>query len=164
MNHKIVNVLHNRTITVTQAFIEYRDQAYESGNAFQSREKCDSLLLEWWVLNNTFADEPEIYSNEKTNWRYDWGLDGMRIDNKEINYSHWNISDAAMNKIMDSINKNFITHFLLYESIRPERLLEAGDVVTFKLLNFVEARDAINAMWDSNYGGKYLPKTYLKKL
>ena len=113
---------------------------------------------------NTFVDEPLIYSDEKTNWRYDWGLYDYKVDNKEINYSHWNISSAALVKITDSIDKDFLTHFLLYETIRPERLLEAGDVVTFKILNFVNSKKAINGMWNSNYGGKYLQKTYLHKL
>ena len=76
----------NRTVTVTQDFIDYRDNEIKYGNYSKKNnyKNTDYLLLEYDSIKNKLIEPPIKYKWENKAWRHDGIYDKRMKDFKHI--------------------------------------------------------------------------------
>jgi len=132
---------------------------------FKFTKDTDCLVLEEWLIKKNIVLGPLPEHLEKSGaCVYDCHIkllnstafvDFKCIDQKQ----YYNISEEKMKThpwVQEGIDKGLLTHYCFYQMIRPEdRPLREGDLVTFKLINVLNAQHVLDSLMPSQYEGKY---------
>ena len=141
----------NRTVTVTQDFIDYRDNEIKYGNYsdWNNYKNADYLLLEYDSIKNKLIEPPIKYKWENKAWRHDGIYDERMKDFKHIadEYMHRVSSQESLDRMNDSVSKGMLHEFVYYTS-EPilKRKYVVGDEITFRLLAEQDASHVLGNM------------------
>lgn len=158
--HYLNTVLDNLgSITIDQEFIDYRNTHVDKFNDYgrtqdEKVRNSDGLLFEYLLLKNRLVEKPK-------NIKHDFIISEKKIDNKMINEDANTVTipnrkeEWMKNAVMDKE----LTHFSITQwTSRPEeckgdkgRALTVGDVVKFKVLAIIPARQALKDLRSSKY-------------
>lgn len=155
MFNDIIKYISSLNIQITQDFIDYRNE-YLSKLYPESREEIkfmmdgDALLLEYILLKSNLVEKP-------SSWRYDFSIDGIKIDAKRIKSSYFNIqSSLEYSRYIESYNKKYLDYFCFFkESIEYDRPLKVGDNQKLEIISFKTVKEVIKNSRKSNYEGYY---------
>ena len=143
-------------ITIDQDFLDYRAEAVNGFNdngrdEYTKQLHCDCLLLEYTQLKLGLVEETDHIAS-------DYKFNDMLIDNKVLTGPYWNISQNKFNWHKDCVKEKLVDYFAFFrfdhEASKP---LQLGDQVSFKLIEVLEAQEALDMTSRSNYDGRYLP-------
>lgn len=153
-------------LVIDREFIELREnmktRLNQGGrNDFKFTKDVDCLILEEWLIKKNIVLGP--LSEHLTSGGacvYDCRIDSAYIDFKCIDQNqYYNISEQKMKThpwVQDGIDKGLLTHYCFYRMHRPEdRPLQENDIVTFELINVLNAQDVLDSLMPSKYEGKY---------
>ena len=143
-------------ITVDQDFLDYRAEAVKDfndngRNEYTKQLHCDCLLLEYTQIKLGLVEETDHIAS-------DYKFRDKLIDNKVILGPYWNISQNKFNWHRNCIQEDLLDYFAFFRFDQEANIpLEVGDQVSFKLIEVLEAQEALNMTSRSNYEGRYLP-------
>jgi hypothetical protein len=128
-----------------------------SRNDFKFTKDVDCLVLEEWLIkkNVVLGPLPEHLAKNGA-CVYDVRVDDAYIDFKCLDEKlNYNVSEQKMNThpwVEAGIKAGLLTHYCFYRMHRPEE----NDVVTFELINVLNAQDVVDSLMPSKYEGKFL--------
>lgn len=143
-----------KELFIDQAFIDHRDSMKDrfraSGRDDNTRlMHADCLAVEYNLLDKGLVSEP-------TSIFHDFIYEGAKVDCKIVTSKYFNVPDDKVIYYMKNIRANDLTHFAFYKwDKHPDRPLQVGDVVSFKLCEVVDAERVMNKVEVSSYGGYY---------
>jgi hypothetical protein len=133
-----------------------------SRNDFKFTKDVDCLVLEEWLIkkNVVLGPQPEHLTKNGA-CVYDVRIDDAYIDFKCLDEKlNYNVSEQKLNThpwVQEGIDNGILTHYCFYRMHRPEdRPLQENDVVTFELINVLNAQDVVDSLMPSKYEGKFL--------
>lgn len=156
--HRLLNKMVKEIgiITVDQGFLDHRAEAVKEFNDYGRDEytkqlHCDCLLLEYTQLKRGLVEETDHIAS-------DYSFNDVLIDNKVLTGPYWNISQSKFNWHKECIQKDLLHYFAFFRfDQQANKPLELGDQVSFKLIEVLEAQQALDMTSRSNYEGRYLP-------
>lgn len=161
MSESLSNIINNlNAIPVTKDFIEYRKRQWDLGYA-KAEVNIDAQLLEYYLISLGLVAKTDSIKN-------DFYFDDMYIDVKEVNNKWFNVGGKNGDKKYwwtRNISEGELTHFLFIKSDRNQNeLLSVGDVININEHATWLAKDIIDQLQKSHYGGYYMdPKLIFKK-
>ena len=129
---------------------------------FKFTKDVDCLVLEEWLIKKGIVLGPLPEHCEKSGaCVYDVRVDDAYIDFKCIDENlYYNVSEQKLKThpwVQEGIDAGILTHYCFYQMHRPEdRPLQENDVVTFELINVLNAQDVVDSLMPSKYEGKFL--------
>ena len=133
-----------------------------SRNDFKFTKDVDCLVLEEWLIkkNVVLGPLPEHLAKNGA-CVYDVRVDDAYIDFKCLDEKlNYNVSEQKLKThpwVQEGIDTGILTHYCFYRMHRPEdRPLQENDVVTFELINVLNAQDVVDSLMPSKYEGKFL--------
>jgi hypothetical protein len=132
-----------------------------SRNDFKFTKDVDCLVLEEWLIKKNVVLGPlDEHLTKNGACVYDVRIDDAYIDFKCIDQNlYYNISEQKLKThtwVQEGIDNGILTHYCFYRMHRPEdRPLQENDVVTFELINVLNAQDVLDSLMPSQYEGKY---------
>lgn len=156
--HRLLNrmVKEIGTITVDQDFLDYRAEAVINFDDYGRDEHtkqlhCDCLLLEYTQIKLGLVEETDHIAS-------DYKFRDVLIDNKVILGPYWNISQNKYIWHRNCLQEDLLDYFAFFRfDQQANKPLELKDQVSFKLIEVLEAQEALDMTSRSNYDGRYLP-------
>lgn len=157
-------------LVIDREFIELREKIkprLKQGRRtdFKFTKDTDCLVLEEWLIKKNIVLGPlSEHLTKNGACVYDCRIELLNstafVDFKCIDQNqYYNISEEKMKThpwVQDGINAGLLTHYCFYQMFRPEdRPLQENDVVTFKLINVLNAQYVLDSLMPSQYEGKY---------
>jgi hypothetical protein len=130
-------------------------------NDFKFTKDVDCLVLEEWLIKKNIVLGPlPAHLTKNGACVYDVRIDDAYIDFKCLDEKlNYNVSEQKMKThswVQEGIDTGILTHYCFYRMHRPEdRPLQENDVVTFKLINVLNAQDVVDSLMPSQFNGKY---------
>jgi hypothetical protein len=145
------SLVNNFKVTVTNDFIEYRDEA--AVTYAKDQFTADSLLLEYYLRKRKIMSEPD---NKHQDFIIDTPEFRYMVDVKEITTDWFNIHNLKW--LQMGVDTHELTHFLFYKTNKSKnRLLISGDKIKFEFLKFERAPSILFKARPSDYSGHYAP-------
>ena len=126
----------------------------------------DCLVLEEWLIKKNIVLGPLLEHREESGaCVYDVRIALLNsvafVDFKCIGQNlNYNVTKEKMKTepwVQKGIDNGLLTHYCFYQMHRPEdRPLQENDVVTFELINVLNAQDVVDSLMPSKYEGKFL--------
>jgi hypothetical protein len=146
-------------ITIDQAFIDYRNQKKQQFGANGRDDNtrlmhADCLIIEYSMVQSAFASESYCKEFDFEIRKYNSKVD-VKIYNK-----WFNVPAEKTNWYLMNINKGLLTDFAFYKWVnKPLKPLEVGNVVQVELVEVRNAKEVMQNLSISQYGGYYyIPK------
>ena len=153
MSAELCNILNNfKDVPVREGFIKHRKEQWELGYS-KAEIQLDAQLLEWFLASLNLVDKTESIKN-------DFRFQDMFVDIKEVNNKWFNVGGKSGNKKKwwtSNMKEGELTHFLFIKTDRDQsKLLEVGDNVNIEKYALWPAKNIINELKESNFGGYYM--------
>ena len=153
-------------LVIDKEFIQLRDDMKTRLNQgsrtdFKFTKDVDCLMLEEWLIKQKLVLGPlDEHLENSGACVYDVRVDPAFIDFKCLDEKlNYNVSEQKMKThpwVQDGIDKGILTHYCFYRMYRPEnRPLQENDVVTFELINVLNAQTVVDSLMPSQFNGKY---------
>jgi len=132
-----------------------------SRNDFKFTKDVDCLVLEEWLIKKNIVFGPlSEHLTKNGACVYDVRIDEAFIDFKCLDEKlNYNVSEQKMKThpwVQEGIDNGLLTHYCFYRMHRPEdRPLQENDVVTFELINVLNAQDVVDSLMPSKFDGKF---------
>ena len=135
------------TVTITKEFIEYRNEYSAKFQDFGRTElekliHADALIVEWYLLSIGRVSPP-------TSIKHDFITKaGKKVDNKMISQDAGSVTvrDSKIDWMRQACVEGELDEFSVTQWVkRPDgRALQEGDVVEFKFISVLPAREALS--------------------
>jgi hypothetical protein len=154
-------------LVIDKDFLELREDMKARLNQgsrtdFKFTKDVDCLVLEEWLIkkNIVLGPLPEHLTKNGA-CVYDVRIDEAFIDFKCLDEKlNYNVSEQKLKThpwVQEGIDAGLLTHYCFYRMHRPEdRPLQENDVVTFELINVLNAQNVVDLLMPSKYEGKFL--------
>lgn len=153
-------------LVIDRDFLELRESMklrlnQGSRNDFKFTKDVDCLMLEEWIIEQKLVLGPlDEHLTKNGACVYDVRVDEAFIDFKCIGQNqYYNVSEQKMKAhpwVQAGIDKGILTHYCFYQMHRPEdRPLQENDVVTFELINVLNAQTVVDSLIPSQFEGQY---------
>lgn len=157
-------------LVIDREFIQLRETMKArlnqgSRNDFKFTKDVDCLVLEEWLIKKNIVLGPlSEHLTKGGACVYDCRIELLNstayVDFKCIDQNqYYNISEQKMKThpwVQEGIDNGLLTHYCFYRMHRPEdRPLQENDVVTFELINVLNAQYVLDSLQPSQYEGKY---------
>ena len=154
-------------LVIDKDFLELREDMKTRLNQgsrtdFKFTKDVDCLVLEEWLIKKGIVLGPlPEHLTKNGACVYDVRIDEAFIDFKCLDEKlNYNVSEQKLNThpwVEAGIKAGLLTHYCFYRMHRPEdRPLQENDVVTFELINVLNAQDVVDSLMPSKYAGKFL--------
>lgn len=163
---KFAEFLKNLEITVDERFVKEQDELHRQAKAQEkasgaygsSRERLDSLLLEWYLTDKYPALKPSHIA-------HDLNVRGRKVDLKEIRPGSKNFTltynASKLDWIRDAVKRNLLHDYVFYtanQSRTSGTTFKIGDKVRYRYLGTFTAEYAIKNARTSQYNkGVFVP-------
>lgn len=142
------------TITITQAFIDYRDQMkwkFRTNGRTETEKlmNCDALILEYALVQGALAGAAECREHDFVLKSFNAKIDAKKIE------KWFNISDDKIAWYNRNYKLGEVTHFCFFKFPNRSRPLQVGDTVKIDLLDVVPVEEVLRNVSPSNFQGYY---------